>query len=79
MCRFGIFALLASKTTAPHHGGMHKQEFDEQCVDASLTEIDDLLRKRLDLVHDLIEELARGIIRIERRLDLPQREEKPSA
>lgn len=63
----------------PHYGGMHKNEFDEQCVDALLTEIDDLLRKRLDLIRDLIEVLARGIIRIERQLDQPQREERPSA
>lgn len=79
MCQFGIFALLAPKTTAPHHGGMHKKEFDEQCADVLLTKIDDLLRKRLDLIRDLIEVLARGIIRIERQLDQPQREERPSA
>ena len=58
---------------------MHKKEFDEQCADALLTEIDDLLRKRLDFVHYLIEVLVRDIIRIERRLDQLQREERPSA
>ncbi len=58
---------------------MIKKQFDEKCADALLTEIDDLLRKRLDLVHDLIEVLARGIIRIERRLDQPRSEERLSA
>lgn len=48
---------------------MVEKRFDELREDALLAEIDDLLRKRLDLVHDLIEVLARGIIRIERQLD----------
>lgn len=63
----------------PHHGGMHKKEFDEQCADVLLTEIDDLLRKRLDLIHDLIEALAHGIIRIERQLDRSRRKEPRDA
>ena len=48
---------------------MTKKEFEEQCQDALLSQIDDLLRKRLDLLHDLIEVLARGIIRIEQQLN----------
>ena len=63
----------------PQHGGMSKKEFDEQCVDVLLTEIDNLLRKRLDLIHDLIEVLARGIIRLERQLDQPRPEERRDA
>jgi hypothetical protein len=53
----------------PHYGGMIRREFEEQREDALLSQIDDLLRKRLDLVHDLIDVLARGIIRIERHLN----------
>ncbi len=47
-----------------HYGGMTKKEIDEQC---------------LDLVHDLIEVLARGIIRIERQLDRSRHEEPRDA
>ena len=48
---------------------MIQKNFEDQCGDALLAQIDDLMRKRLDLVHDLIEVLARGMIRIERQLD----------
>lgn len=48
---------------------MTKYKLEEQCQDALLSQIDDLLRKRLDLLHDLVEVLARGVIRIERQLN----------
>lgn len=44
---------------------MTKDEFEQLCEDTLLPRIDDLLHKRLELMHDLIEALARNMTRIE--------------
>lgn len=50
---------------------MTKKRIEAQCDHALLGQIDELLRKRTQLLHDLIEVLARSLARIERRLDEP--------
>ncbi len=56
---------------------MTEKEFETLWQDTLLPQIDDLLRRRLELIHDLIEVLAHSTTRIEQRLD-PAKREKPS-
>lgn len=54
---------------------MTEKEFETLWEDTLLPQIDDLLRRRLELVHDLIEVLAHSTTRIEQQLDPATREE----
>jgi hypothetical protein len=68
-CGLGTFPLLSTVRIVRHHWRMNTSEFEEHCMDALVTEIGGALRKRLDSINDLTEALARGIMRVERRLD----------
>lgn len=57
---------------------MTRKDIEKSGNETLLAEIDELLSKRLQLLHDLVEVLARSLARIEQKLDAPTRHLDPS-